>query len=101
MTIDLEKAGLTGSQEIKEEALPEEMMDQDFLESPLGMIMQALAGLELAAKAFNARLDQMEQYVTYLLSKDPHMGPKIAQIMKTGQDKSASEENEKKAGENV
>ena len=92
MTTDLEKAGLIGTQEPQGEPLPEEMMDQDFLDSPVGRIMQALAGLEVAAKSFDARLSQMEQYVTYLLSKDPHTGPKIAEIMRAGQQEATTVE---------
>jgi hypothetical protein len=98
-TTDLEKAGLIGSQEPQADALPEEMMDQEFLDSPVGRIMQALAGLELAAKSFDARLTQMEQYVTYLLSKDPHTGPKIAELMKA--ERQASAQRVEKVEENV
>jgi len=79
---DLEKAGLIGNTQDEGQALPDEMMDEQFLDSPLGKIMQALAGLEMAAKAFEARIAQCETYVTYLLSHDPIMGPKIQAISK-------------------
>ena len=78
--IDLAKAGLVGA---SEEKLPDEMMDQEFLDSPIGRIMQALAGLELAAQAFESRIAQCETYLTYLLAKDPQVGAKIAAMAKT------------------
>ena len=83
---ELEKAGLVGQEEKPENALPEEMLDPEFLESPIGKIFQALAGLEMAAKAFETRITQCEQYVIYLLAKDPHLGPKIAMMAKATAD---------------
>jgi len=80
--IDLSKECLKDDQE---PILPEELTDEAFLESPVGKIMQALAGLEMAARAFEARIAQCEQYVMYLLAKDPTMGPKIAAMAKATQ----------------
>ena len=76
--IDLEKA----NDEISTDnnSLPDEMMSEEFLDSPVGRIMQALAGLEVAATAFDSRIAQCEKYIMYLLAKDPHMAPRIAAI---------------------
>lgn len=76
---DLEKAGLLGD---SQDALPDEMMDEEFLDSPVGRIMQALAGLEMAISAFDSRIGQCETYLTYLLSKDPTVGKKIHEMSK-------------------
>lgn len=83
---DLEQAGLIGNPEKSEDALPEEMMDQEFLDSPIGRIMQALAGLEMAAAAFESRISQCEIYLTYLLAKDPQVGTKIAEMAKANKE---------------
>ena len=61
-------------------------MDQEFLDSPLGRIMQALAVLELAAQSMQARISQCETYITYLLAKDPVVGPRIAAMAKATKD---------------
>jgi hypothetical protein len=83
--IDLEKEMTDGEKPV----LPNELMDDEFLESPIGKIMQALAGLEMAAKAFETRIAQCEQYVMYLLAKDPLMGPKITAMAKAAQEAEA------------
>jgi hypothetical protein len=97
--IDLSKEGVTGdndSSETQEPSLPDELMDEEFLDSPVGKIMQALAGLEMAAKAFETRIGQCEQYVMYLLAKDPTMGPKIAAMAKATTETEASNGKESK-----
>lgn len=80
--IDLEQAGLAGEQDPQGDSLPSELLDEEFLNSPVGRIMQALAALELAVKSFDARIGQCETYLTYLLSKDPKFAQKIHEMSK-------------------
>lgn len=76
----LKEAGLLSEEPKADNALPQEMTDPEFLESPLGRIMQSLAALQLAAESFSERLSTCERFVMFLAAKDPTMGPRIAEL---------------------
>jgi hypothetical protein len=86
--LDMKALGLVGgeAEEVQEEQLAQESAEtikaveeaqEEYLNSPMGRIEQALAALMFHSETFSARIDQLERYVTYLLSKDPSVGDKI------------------------
>lgn len=76
----LKDAGLLSDEPQPENVLPQEMTDPEFLESPLGRIMQSLAALQIAAESFSERLSTCERFLMFLVAKDPTMGPRIAEL---------------------
>lgn len=103
-TVDLKKLGLIKDEEVTVKpptpaqtvempiTPPQGMNEEEYLNSPMGRIEQAMAALMFASETFGQRLDQCERYLTYLLAKDAHMGPKIAAIAEA-----AKKEEEKNA----
>ena len=75
----LKEAGLLTDVE-PASALPDEMTSPEFLESPLGRIMQSLAALQLAAESFGERISTCERFLMWLVAKDPTMGPRMAEL---------------------
>lgn len=75
----LKEAGVISDQP-EQDVLPPEMTDPEFLDSPLGRIVQTLAALELAAQSFSERIATCERYIMWLLAKDQTFGPKIAAL---------------------
>ena len=76
----LKEAGLLSDTQQPENVLPTEMTDPEFLESPLGRIMQSLAALQMAAESFSERLSTCERFVMFLVAKDPTLGPSVAKL---------------------
>ena len=76
----LKDAGLLLNVQQPENVLPAEMTDPEFLESPLGRIMQSLAALQMAAESFGERLATCERFVMFLVAKDPTLGPSVAKL---------------------
>lgn len=81
---------------------PEGMSEEEYLNSPMGRIEQAIAALLFASETFGKRLDQCERYLTYLLAKDPFMGKKInaiAEAAKKAEDVKKETEEKKDDGQ--
>ena len=81
---DLAEAGLLSSEgEIREVQDPVVEM----ISSSLQSLEQSLAALHVSTRVLSNRMASLEGYVSYLLSKDPEVGPKLKEAMEQAQAK--------------
>lgn len=88
--IDLAAEGLlaappAAAEEGKNEAPTADASELDlvaFIEDTFKGLNDSVASFHIGLKMMNTRLAQVEKYVSYLLEKDPTMGPKMAELVK-------------------
>jgi len=83
--IDLAAEGLIGATTAEAPAMTAENSELDliaFVEDTFKSLNDSVASFHIGLKMMNTRLAQVEKYVSYLLEKDPTMGPKMAELVK-------------------
>jgi uncharacterized coiled-coil protein SlyX len=81
-TSELEQAiGIPAEEAEAQEATEDQMLAE--IVSYIDTIQSSLAAMQVGLRVINNRLSSLENYVAYLLKKDPEAGPKVEKLLES------------------
>lgn len=84
----------------EEEMNAQEPSEDDYfaqIGAMIGAIQDSVASMHIAIRTLSTRISSIEKHVSYLLEKDPDVGPKIKEHL-AKMDKDAGASNEQRSG---